>query len=89
MAGLAAGHAGVFEAAGGVEGAAAVDDPVGGVAPGFDAVEVSVQRCELLWRGREVIAAAGAAGGVSAVAEIDAPLVGLACDSVDLVDSRW
>ena len=85
QSGLAAGGAVVGEVlARGLERAGRVDDPVGGVAARFHAVEPRVELGELLGRAREVIAAAGAARRVGAVAEIHAPLAGLVGDGLDL-----
>src|SRR5664280_1777857 len=85
QSGLAAGGSVVGEVlARGLERTGRVEDPVGGIAALFHAEKPRADFGELLRRAGEVIAAAGAARRVGAVAEIHAPLPGLVRDSFDL-----
>ena len=85
QAGLAAGRAAVGEVLSrGCQRAGRVDNPVGGIAALLHAVQSRVELRQLLGRTREIIAAAGAARRVGAVAQIHAPLASLVRYGLDL-----
>src|SRR5260370_27062322 len=85
QSGFAAGGAVVGEIlARGLERTGRIDDPVGGVAALFDAIEARVELGKLFGQGGEVLAAAGAARRGCAVTEIPAPLAGFVRDGLDL-----